>query len=99
MKNYDELETLSRKLEALADELKKKVIADINKGIEHLLDATSEAEDGETDKAMDSITDAARKFDINLENDIASMNIIRAAIEEAGNEEEHDPCPGYPIGR
>ncbi len=99
MKNYDELETLSRKLEALADELKKKVIADINKGIEHLLDAASEAEGGETDKAMDSITDAARKFDINLEDDVASLHIIRWAIDEAGNEEERDPCPGYRRGQ
>ena len=99
MKNYDELLGQSDKLKDLALELRGQVAANINKAIKSIEDAASDAEDGKTDEAMDFITDAIRKLDINFENDIASLNIISDAIDEAGNEEEHDPCPGYRIGQ
>ncbi|NIQ00990.1 MAG: hypothetical protein GWM98_11675 [Nitrospinaceae bacterium] len=98
MKNDKILITQTKKLEELAEAVEV-IHEGIGKAVELIREAANDIDIWGGEQADSLIQQAISKIDTHFEDEIAGLQLVQEALEDADNDEEPDPCPGYPVGR
>ena len=91
-KESDEIEDVAQTIEAVVKD-------EIKPGLELLGQAIYQLESGETDKARDLLTEAARKFDLSFDDESSALHQLSEDAEGCCYDFEEDPHPGYRVGQ